>query len=187
MEKFGKRTITVNGTPVELNVDIDLHVGALSGDMDKVASQMGFWGSVWASAVEERVNVDAHYRRWRALLAEQLLSQEPKLAEWKLRAKIEAHPEFVKMKAAIGIAERNVILSKAVFESFDKKSNQLQSKGAMSRSELDATAMTTSAPSKTKAPRSKPPVSKRAVPEPKHFPDSADDRVSAMRGMFNKE
>ncbi|MGW8177327.1 MAG: hypothetical protein ACWGQW_00800 [bacterium] len=181
-EEFKRRTITVNGILVELDTDVDLQVGALSGDMDKVASQMGFWGSVWASAVEERTNVDAHYRHWRAKTVEAILAEDPKLAEWKVKAKVEAGADFLKMKAALAISERNVTLAKAVFDSFDKKANQLQSKGAMSRSELDATGMST--PSKPRPKRSKPKDTKL---EAKHAPDKDDPRISAMRARNSKK
>jgi hypothetical protein len=174
--EFKRFSITVNGIQVELDVDLDLHVGALSGDMDKVASQMGFWGAVWAAAAEEHANVTAQYRRWRAQKAEAVLAVDKKLAEWKVKNKIEADPQFLAMKAAQAKAERHVILARAVFDSFDKKSNQLQSKGAMSRSELDATGMAT--------PTTKPKRRRTKVKPTKHAPAEGDERTAKMKDMF---
>jgi len=182
-EAFQKRTITVNGEEVTMDVRVDLFVGDLSGDMDKVAAQMGFWGNVWAAAIQERDDADAHYRAWRARTTGEILKADPKLAEWKVKSKIEAHPNFLKYKHATAIAEGNVIQCKATFESLDKKSNQLQSKGAMSRSELDATGMTT--PEKPR--RRRKTKKRRDIPDSKHAPKEGDPRVSAMRGMFGKD
>lgn len=177
---FHKRTIKVNGEEVTLDVSVDLFVGDLSGDMDRVAAQMGFWGNVWAAAVQERDEAEAYYRQWRARMTEKILEGDPKLAEWKVRARVEADGTFLKLKHALALAEGNVIMAKATFESLDKKSNQLQSKGAMSRSELDATGMHTPAKPKRRKKR-------REVPETKHKPADGDPRVSAMRGMFGKD
>jgi len=194
-DPFRTPSLTVNGHTVSLDTDVDLHVGHLSGDMDRVASQMGYWGAVWSAAVEENINVDARYRAWRAQQTKAILADQPSLAEWKVKASIEAHPDFVKFKAAQAIAERNKVMAESAFKSFDKKGNVLQSKGAMARSELDKTGMhTPGKPSKTspsvRAPATKP----AAVPEGegrevlvKHAPDKSDPRVSAMRDTFKKK
>jgi len=189
---FSKSTITVNGHEVTLDTDYDLQVGALSGDMDKVAAQMGFWGSVWAAAVKERAEAEAHYRYWRAKASEEVLASEPKLAEWKVKLKVEADPRFVTYKQALALADRNVVLAKSAFDSFDKKANQLQSKGAMHRSELDATDMHTPKNPKTSskksasvsAPKGKTFQKKAAA---KNASDSDDPRVSAMKDIFSKK
>ncbi len=185
---FRRRTITVNGNEVQLDIDVDLQIGALSGDMDKIAAQMGFWASVWAAAVREAEEADAHYRAWRGRMVGQILDSEPKLAEYKVNARINANDQFLKYKHAQAMASEHVVLAKGLFESLEKKSNQLQSKGAMSRSELDATGMTTPADPRPQPARRKKKKAKesRAVIETKHEPKKGDPRVSAMQGMFEK-
>ena len=184
---FRRRTIKVNGHDVQLDVDVDLQIGALSGDMDKIAAQMGFWASVWAAAIREAEEADAHYRAWRGRMVCQILDSEAKLAEYKVNARINADPQFLKWKAAQAMASEHVVLSKGIFESLEKKSNQLQSKGAMSRSELDATGMTTPTEPRPRRRRKKKSKESRDLPEPKHKPKAGDPRVSAMQGMFGKE
>lgn len=178
---FRKQTIVVNGTEVVVDVDEDLAIADLSGDMDTVASQMAYWGAVWAAAVREKMETDSHYRHWRAQQTELILEADKKLAEWKVKAKIESQEPFLKFKAALALAERNVTLTKAVFDSFDKKSNQLQSKGAMSRSEIDATGMHTP----------KKPKQRKSARKPRKLPavplKEDDERVSAMKDIFKKK
>jgi hypothetical protein len=140
---FSKRTITVNDTDVELDVDVGLPIANVSTDMDRIASQMAWWGSVWAAAEREAAQVEAHYRQWRASKINEIVKRDPKLAEWKVKALVEADPKFLAFKRAAATTIENTTLARAVFDSLDKKSNQLQSKGAMQRSELAVTGMTT--------------------------------------------
>jgi len=181
---FKRRTITVNGSEVSLDIDVDLQIGALSGDMDTIAAQMGFWASVWAAAVREADEADAHYRNWRGRQIGEILRSDPKLAEYKVNARINAMDDFLKWKHAQALAAEHVVLAKGLFESLGRKSNQLQSKGAMSRKELDATGMATPSVPRGKKRMKRKGVEERAVAEPRHAPKKGDPRVSAMRGMF---
>ena len=80
---------------------------------------------------------------------------------------VEADDKFLKYKEAMARAAENVTLAKAVFNSFDKKSNQLQSKGARMRAEMGATGMTT-----PETPKAAPAHAKATTPE-------GDDKASA--------
>lgn len=180
---FARRTMTVNGHEVVLDIDMDLQIGALSGDMDKVAAQMGFWGSVWAAAIREHEDADAHYRHWRARQVNAILESEPKLAEYKVNARINAMDGFLKLKSAQALASEHVAMARTMFDSLDKKSNQLQSKGAMSRSEIDATGM------HTKGTQNAPPTKRGKRKRPKKIDavdDDGDPRASAMKSLFQK-
>jgi hypothetical protein len=172
MVDFAKRSITVMGEKVDLNTKVDLPIADVSVDMSKVAAQIGWWGSVWAAAEKERMQSEAHYRRWRAGMTNGILDSDPKLAEWKLRARIEADPKFIEFKDALAQAEENVVLAKNQVEAFKAKGNQLQSRGAMQRSELDATGMTT-----PERPKSAPMRSKMVDDETKRSTTSRDDAV----------
>lgn len=155
---FKNRSIIVSGTTVVVDTETDLEVSFdLGGDMSKVASHMAWWGSVWAEAEAERVRVDAAYRQWRA---QKVAKVDPKgnLAEWRVKAAIEADPEFIKHKNAIARTEGNVTAARSQHDSFGKKANTLQSKGAMARREQDATGMTT--------PEHPKPAPQRSAPRP---------------------
>jgi hypothetical protein len=141
---FSKRTITVAGQAVEFNTKTWFPVSPdLSGDMGDVASAMAWWGSVWAAAAGEQIATDTFYRAWRARTSDALWADDPKLSLDKVKNKVEAHPDFSKLKAAMALAEENVTLAKCAFQALEKKGNMLQSLGANSRSELRATGMST--------------------------------------------
>lgn len=145
---FSKRKITVAGIEVELDTADGLPIADISADMDQVASQMAWWASVWAAAERERMEADAFYRRWRGIETLRHAETKPPPAEWKVRAMVEADPKFVEYKAAMARAEENVTLAKGVWESYAKKANMLQSRGARERQELEATGMTTKSSSR---------------------------------------
>ena len=55
------------------------------------------------SAVEVDVAiVEAKYRAWKAVKTNDTLAKEPKLAEWKVRSKLEAEPTFIQTKTVLG-------------------------------------------------------------------------------------
>lgn len=171
---FGLVQIEVDGKPVEADLDEQLEIGDVSTDMEKVAAQMAYWGAVWASAEAEKLSADAYYRQWRAEAGRSLLESDPKLAEWKVKQDIEAQPKFAKIKQGLATAMRNATLSKAIYESFKTKASMLQSKGAMLRSELDATGMSTKSPSNER------PRSARAQRQE----DQRKERTDHMKGIF---
>jgi hypothetical protein len=137
--------MTVDGNPVSIDLDAELEVGDVDRDMNQVAAQMAYWGSIHAAAESERLRTEAYYRNWKAQRREKELEIEPKLAEWKVNAKVQAHPKYMPLWEAQAAATRNSVQARAVFESFKIKANMLQSKGAMMRSELSATDMKTPA------------------------------------------
>lgn len=140
---FSKRKIKVNGTEIEFSTKTHFPVGDVSEDMKDVSSLIAWWGSVWAAAEAESINVDAFYRAWRARKGEEFLAADPKLSVDKLKNKIEAHPEFLKCKEAMGFAAENVTLAKTAVQALDKKGNMLQSLGAVNREERRTAGMAT--------------------------------------------
>lgn len=146
-ERFARQRIKVQGTTVEVYIlgdgaELPISVD-LSEDMDRVAAQLAYWGSVVAEAQAELTRVDAWYRRYRAQTAQEVLARDPKASEWKVKNAVEATEGFIKHKDAIALAEKNLGLCEAMVRAFDKKANQLQSRGARVRSELNAQGMTT--------------------------------------------
>ncbi len=136
-DAFHKVTLIVDGEPVESS-DEELEVGDINDDMTKVAAQVAYWGAVWAAAEEEKLCADAAYRQWRAEFSLKILSSDSKLAEWKIKARVESDKTFLKLKAALAKAERNVLSAKTRHESFKVKAATLQSRGAMDRAGLSS-------------------------------------------------
>jgi hypothetical protein len=146
-ERFARQKIKVMGTVVEVHIlgdgsELPISVD-LSSDMDRVAAQLAYWGAVAADAEAELTKVDAWYRRYRAETTRDVLANDPKLPEWKVKNAVEVSDGFIKHKDAIALAEKNLALCEAMVRAFDKKANQLQSRGAKVRSELGAQGMTT--------------------------------------------
>lgn len=160
--------IVVSDNKATLNLDGELVIQDLTPDMDQVASQMAFWAEVWGAAVEEEQIVDAYYRQWRAQVGEQFNN----LSEAKQKIKIEGHPKFLEFKRALGRCQRNVIRAKGFHDSFARKANVLQTRGAMDRQGMSATGMVT---------RSDPELKEKAKQR------SEDDRKSALRGVLGKK
>lgn len=147
VERFARQKIKVQGTVVDVFIlgdGAELPIGAnLSDEMDRVSAQLAYWGAVAADAQAELTQVDAWYRRFRAQHAADVLKRDPKAAEWKVKNAIEGSDGFVQHKNAIALAEKNLGLCEAMARAFEKKANQLQSKGASKRSEQNAQGMTT--------------------------------------------
>lgn len=135
--------IVVNGEFVKANVADELEISDISSDMDKVASQIAYWGNIWAEADKEEQTAKAYYRNWKAITGNKFVEDNEKLAEWKVRQQLEALDEFRTIKEGLARASKNVLLAKSVYEAFKAKANILQSKGAMMRAELDSTSMKT--------------------------------------------
>jgi hypothetical protein len=191
---FGRARMKVMGIEVEMDAtdDGDLIINDITEGMSRVASSIGWWGDVSASAEEELTQADAHYRAWRANEVKRQLAIDPKMAEWKVKAEVESHPNFLKFKHAIASAEGNLARARQMVNAFEAKSRTLQSRGAMERSALDATGMST--PTKPKPRRApareeatddgadrdrEPEREVSAAPVP-----AADPRRAKMKGMF---
>lgn len=149
---FNKLSLVVDGQNVSIDFDEDMQIGDISEDMTKVASQVAFWGAVWAAAESESKRADAAYRQWRADQTNMVLEADPKMAEWKARAKVEELKTFVELKSAISQAEANAVSARQVCEAFKIKAHVLQSFGAHKRAEMFADDVHTSEPKAKSAP-----------------------------------
>lgn len=138
---FKKRIIIVAGTQVEVDSD-ELLISNIGDDMTKVASQMAWWASVMGEAERELIEVDSDYRAWRS---SKVATLPASLAEWRVKAAIDGDPEFKKHKKNIARCEGNITTARGMFDSFAKKANVLQSKGANVRSEVDGIGLHTPA------------------------------------------
>ena len=132
---FKRRVIKVQGVSIKIEPE-EYIINDIDDTQRKVSKQMAFWSSVWGAAVEEQIKADAFYRAWRADRTEALLKEDPKISEWKVKAKIEADPLFLKMKQAIAIASDNVTTSEHIWKTLDKRGNLSQSLGAKTRKEI---------------------------------------------------
>jgi len=135
--------LRINDEKIEVDLEELLEIVDISSDMNKIAALMGRWGALCAEAEAEKIIVDMHYRKWRANLTQEITEVEPKLAEWKIKAKIESNTDFEKMKMVIAQSIKNYSTTRYIYGSLLEKAHMLQSKGAMMRFELDSTSMNT--------------------------------------------
>lgn len=148
--KFESVDIKVDGEQLTVNA-MDLRISAdLNSEMDHAAAWMAYWGSVLAAAKGELERADGAYRAWRGEATQSILAKDPKMAEWKVRETINAHPRFMDYKKAQAACQRNVTLLETRYEAFKMRASLIQSKGARARSEWEKTGMTTPVP---KAPK----------------------------------
>jgi hypothetical protein len=143
MIDFAKRTIVVLGQKIEVDTNDGLPIVDISNDLDSVAAQMAWWASVWAAAERQELATDGEYRQWksRAMLA--ALAKAPKDSEWKIKAVVEGSDGFLKFQSNKALARDAAVLSKAMFDSYAKKANALQSRGASEREQIERQGMTT--------------------------------------------
>jgi hypothetical protein len=142
--------LLVAGEKIEGDLKADLTIHDISSEMDNVANQHSWWGGVLAAARAEAEKLEAMYRQWRAKESLRVLERDPKLAEWKVKLKVEASPDFMRHKEAKALAIRNVSQLENIVESFRVKAEQLRSKGAHARFYMEHEGMTTpSSPKKT--------------------------------------
>lgn len=182
MSFFAKRTILVLGQKVEVNTEDGLPIVDISTDLDRVAAQMGWWASVWAAAERQEISTDAEYRNWKSRAIIEALDANPKDAEWKIKAVVEARPEFVAFQSNKALARDAAVLSKAFFDAFAKKANALQSRGASEREQLERQGLTTPAEPKRKAARVAPKHVAGDPDEPPIFTpadDESDDIIES--------
>lgn len=144
--KFETLDIKVDGEVISAPIVNDLTIQSIGVEMDTVAAAIGYWGNVLAAAQEDLAAADSVYRNWRAQMTEDQLQDDPKLAEWKIKAKIESHADFLAYKEKIARAARNVTILENVIDAYKVKGGQLQSRGANLRAELEKTGVYTRGP-----------------------------------------
>jgi hypothetical protein len=120
-------------------IDIEKTVGIeenLVKEMDRISSQIAFYGKLLAEAMKEKIILDSLYRKWRAKVAMKTVRDDPKISEWKVKASIEEQDQFVTFKQAEGQCEYNVVALNNIIDGLKEKSQNLRSKGANLRIDL---------------------------------------------------
>ena len=102
-------TIKLNGASVKVDLTT---IGVCP--IDDLPEQLARWKTQAALARHELARVDAEYREFRARETMAVLTTEPKISEWKLKARIEASPDFLVWKQGAAQAAVNVELCEAM-------------------------------------------------------------------------
>ena len=96
-------------------------------DVTRSSSDIAFWGQVVA-ALRNKLSVsEAEYRQWSAKCYSKILDVDPKLAEWKVKARVESLSGFIEHKKAIAGHQKSYDTSKSVFDAIVQKASSKQS------------------------------------------------------------
>jgi hypothetical protein len=93
---IGLRAVVVNDDEFALDDDVDLTDPEIT--KASVALELG-------KVEAAKLLGEAQLRDWKAKAANALLAKEPKLAEWKVRARLEAEPRWLEAKAKLAELE----------------------------------------------------------------------------------
>ena len=115
--------------------------GDIDADAGTVASQVGLVGELLAVTTERLEICDAQYRNWRAVRCTAILSQEPKLAEWKVKAKVEADPGFLTHKNAIASHTGDLEFLRVYLSGLKTKASMIRGRIELTRNEWDGTSL----------------------------------------------
>ncbi len=80
------------------NLD-ELSIGL--GDVFEIAGAIGDVSVALAAKMGELAISESEYRQWRAIISNAALEENPKLAEWKVKAQIELDANFLHYKAKL--------------------------------------------------------------------------------------
>lgn len=109
---------TVGGKEIDIPVGPTLltMTGDVDADAGKVAANMGLVGELLAETTEALERADAAYRKWRGVRVSSVLVDDPKLAEWKVKAQVEADDGFESYKGAVAELEGDLAYLRAYFD-----------------------------------------------------------------------
>jgi hypothetical protein len=98
------------------------HIGEdLAAEAKVIPDKLIWLGELLGTAEEQKIMVDAEYRSFRAAETERILAADPKLAEWKVKARIESTERFGKFKTGIAVAEKNLAALRGAVQALDAK------------------------------------------------------------------
>lgn len=109
-------TIQVNGSDVTIDFN-----EILKAPRDKMIAE---WGWILAEAELELAKADTSYRAWRATYGNEVCANSKKGTppEWRVKTKIEAHPNFGTYKEGIAKAHYNVRLLASILDALQTPS-----------------------------------------------------------------
>lgn len=144
-------TLEVDGVNLTLDVSADTEISDLTEDMAEMASKIAWYGRVLASCRQSADVAEDGFRAWKATTIEAILADDPKKAEWKCKAALEAHPGWARHKGLIANTWREVNEVEAALNGLRAKADMLRSLGAAARSEMDTIGLSTPNSSKLAA------------------------------------
>jgi hypothetical protein len=128
MKELDKIKLVVDGKKATVPFNL-LKINDVDDSMRKIGYETAYWGRLLAKAEREHSLCEIQYRNWRAKETEKLISENNKLAEWKVKTIVESGELFVKFKEAIVNAKFNVNVLERFFQALNNNAFILPSKG----------------------------------------------------------
>lgn len=122
-----------------LDIDADASITDLDEDMDQAAPLVAWYGRMTAAARQEVDRWEDVVKQTRAMKLKGLTEYDPKLAEWKAKAEMEADTHIAELQTHVRRAWYVANTLSAAYEAMKVKADILRSKSAMHRSELERT------------------------------------------------
>ncbi len=132
--------VVVDGERIPCDV-ADLYLSEnLWNDAAQVAAKVARWGKIVALAASAAARLKNQYTFWESGERSRLLSSDPKLAEWKADALIQASPAWLDFQERIVVADEVEGLARSMLNGYIRKSKVMESKAWIKTSELGAVA-----------------------------------------------
>jgi hypothetical protein len=110
----GRNQITIRKG---LEADIDFAGPALC-EPDALPEMIGHWRYLHGETLAALRRVEAEYRVWRAQATANVLETDPKLAEWKVKAKVDLDPMYSRYKEATAVATKNEAAVRGMLDAY---------------------------------------------------------------------
>jgi len=136
LDASNRITVLISGKAVVMDVEADTESLDMDEDMSTVAGTIAWYTQVLAAARQHCDLVEARYRVWQSKQLKEYVIDDPKVAEWKAKAALNAEPEFMEHKTAQAEAWALVNRLDGAVKALAVKADMLRSRGAMLRTEI---------------------------------------------------
>ncbi len=143
VSKFLVSEIEISGEKVSVDSIKLGTIQDISETQMTVATELVHWARLVGAAKKELLEHKSFYVQWKAAQMEAALTKTHKLPEWKLKVIYETNPAYLPLNRDGAQLEENLKVCEGVFLALQEKAQLARSAGAMARSELGATNMTT--------------------------------------------
>ena len=136
--------IEVDGREVTLDIEADTASVNLDEDMVEIAPQIAWYGRLLAAARHRTDLIESNIKRYKAIATQDIQSKAGgKLAEWKVRAEVDALPALNDLRQELAQAWEVANRLDSASNALKVKAEMLRSRGAMMRAEWGSTSMVT--------------------------------------------
>lgn len=131
-------TIEVDGQLFSIDPDEQCRITEVSSDLAEVAAKLSWIGRIKAAAGEAAGALEDRLRGFHGAQATSILASDPKLAEWKVKARIDGSRDARVLRDAVRRAQRVHNELSSLYDSVKEKSFNLRTLGGMHRTEFGA-------------------------------------------------